>query len=208
MKNELDEKLECACWIAHMLFTRNKVSGSAANLSFRHKNHIFITSSGTCFGTLNVSDFTELTISGEVVKGSCPSKEFALHQAFYKKDPDIGSVIHTHSFYATLWSCVIPSDAGAPIPTYTPYLSMKVGSIGIVDYAPPGSEQLFSLFRQAVQKNNAFLLKNHGPIVPGKTLMEAFYGLEELEEACHIAWELRNDLGIKKIIAPAHVNIP
>ena len=34
------------------------------------------------------------------------------------------------------------------------------------------------------------LLKAHGPVVPGKSIMDAFYCLEELEESAHIAWEL------------------
>ena len=33
-------------------------------------------------------------------------------------------------------------------------------------------------------------MKQHGAIVAGKNIMDAFYGLEELEENAKIAWEL------------------
>lgn len=34
--------------------------------------------------------------------------------------------------------------------------------------------------------------KNHGPAVAGKTIMDALFSLEELEESARIAWELRD----------------
>lgn len=77
------------------------------------------------------------------------------------------------------------------VPDHTPYLRMKLGSVGLIPYEKPGSPALFEAFRERAGKSDGFLLKNHGPIVPGKTIMDAFYCLEELEESAHIAWELR-----------------
>ena len=68
---------------------------------------------------------------------------------------------------------------------------MKLGSVGLIPYEKPGSPALFEAFRERVGKSDGFLLKNHCPIVPGKSNMDAFYCLEELEESAHIAWELR-----------------
>ena len=36
----------------------------------------------------------------------------------------------------------------------------------------------------------SFILKQHGPVIGGRSLMDAFYGLEELEESCRVAWTL------------------
>lgn len=41
-----------------------------------------------------------------------------------------------------------------------------------------------------LQKSDAFILAQHGPVVAGTSLMDAFYGLEELEESCRIALEI------------------
>ncbi len=189
MDNELQKKLEDACWAAHTLFNRNKATGSSANMSFVHNGHIFITASGTCFGTLKPEDFTELDMEGNLLNGRKASKEFPLHQGFYKKSGNIGAVIHTHSYYGTLWSCLEHDNPNDIVPRYTPYLKMKVGTIGLVPYAPPGSQELFTAFGKVINDSDAFLLANHGPVVPGKTVLDAFYGLEELEESCRIAWE-------------------
>jgi len=192
MDKELQEKLETACWIAHTLFARGKAAGSSANMSFRHNGHIFITSSGTCFGSLTPEHFTETDMKGTVLAGRKPSKEFPLHQALFEKGEEIGAVVHTHSLYSTLWSCLPQVDETDIVPEYTPYLRMKVGTIGLVPYARPGSQELFALFRQRAAKSDGFLLAHHGPIVPGKTLLDAFYGLEELEESAAIAWQLQD----------------
>lgn len=54
---ELEQKLEDAVWAAHSLFERGKTSGSSANMSFYHDGKIYVSASGTCFGTLTKDDF-------------------------------------------------------------------------------------------------------------------------------------------------------
>ena len=72
---------------------------------------------------------------------------------------------------------------------------MKLGKIRLVPYHRPGSEELFAAFRERAGEGNGYLLANHGPVVGGETLMEAFYGLEELEESARIAREFRDGGG-------------
>ena len=187
---ELNEKLETAVWIARSLFDRQKTSGASANLSFRHRNDIYISSTGSCFGRLTPDEFSRITLDGELIGGPLPSKEYPLHRKLYEKDGSIAAVIHIHSPYATLWSCLDHENVCDVLPAYTPYLKMRLGSVGLIPYAPPGSEELFELFELNMQKSNGYLLKNHGPIVGAKSLMEAFYCIEELEDSARIAWEL------------------
>ena len=70
---------------------------------------------------------------------------------------------------------------------------MKLGPVGLVPYEKPGSEELFAAFGNALGKSSGFLLNRHGPVVPGRDVMDAFFRLEELEESARIAWELRNE---------------
>lgn len=186
----LEEKLKTALWAAHSLFDRGKTSGSSANISFRHNDHIYISAGGSCFGTMEKGDFAVLNLDGTSVSEKKPSKEWPLHLALYEKSPEIGAVLHTHSTYSILWSFVPSASEQDCIPDHTPYLKMKLGSVGLIPYEKPGSEALFSAFRERIKESDGFLLKNHGPIVPGKTMMDAFCRLEELEESARIAWEL------------------
>lgn len=187
---ELSKKLSTAVWAAHSLFARNKISGSSANMSFRHKNNIYITASGSCFGTLTQADFAVIAEDGTILSEKKPSKEWPLHLALFEKSPSIGAVLHTHSTYSVLWSLLPSSTEEDCIPDHTPYLKMKLGTIGLIPYKKPGSEELFQAFRERIHSSDGYILKNHGPVVPGNTIMDAFFNLEELEESSHIAWEV------------------
>ena len=190
MEDSLKQKLEEAVWVCHSLFERGKTAGSSANMSFRHGDRVYISASGTCFGTMKPEDFTPVALDGTPLGERKPSKEWPLHLALYEKSPEIGAVIHTHSAYSVLWSFVPAEREEDCIPAHTPYLKMKLGAVGLVPYEKPGSEALFAAFRARVEASDGFLLKQHGPVVPGNTVMDAFYCLEELEESARIAWEL------------------
>ena len=189
----LSIKYKDAIWIAKSLFERGKVTGSSANMSFLHEGNIYITGSGTSFGTLTEKDFSVVNMNGEHIGGIQPSKEFPIHKIYYEKSTKVQAVIHTHSFYSTLWSCLIHENAKDVIPTYTPYLKMKLGTIGLIPYAKPGDQVLFNSFAERVNDSDGYILQNHGPVVGDKDLMSAFYCLEELEESARIAWELRKE---------------
>src|SRR5690625_4495281 len=143
MMSNLKEKFKDAIWIGKSLFNRDKVSGSSANLSFVHDNKIYITGSGTCFGNLKESDFSVNDRDGNHLEGIKPSKELPLHKTLYDKSLSIQAIIHTHSLYSTLWSCIDHEDETDIMPSYTPYLRMRIGTIGLIPYAHPGSEALF-----------------------------------------------------------------
>lgn len=187
----LEEKLELACWIAKSYFDRGMGSGTSGNMSFLHDGHVYITASGTCFGRLRPEDFSCVDLQGSLVSGKKPSKEWPLHLAVYQHDNTCGAVIHIHSTYSVLWSCLEHDNEDDCIPDYTPYLRMKLGSVSLVDYAAPGSPELMCAFRRKLDVSDGWLLRNHGLVAPGKTLMDAFAASEELEESCRIAWELR-----------------
>lgn len=185
--------IEQAVQIAHSLFQRGKTHGSSANMSFIDNGFLYITASSTCFGLLVSEDFVKVPLSDLNNKPERASKEFELHASIYRAKPEIKAVIHTHSTYSVLWSCLEHENTADVIPDHTPYLKMKLGAVQLVSpYCQPGSSELFSAFRQHIGQANGYLLKNHGPVVAGKTILDAFYSLEELEESAKIAWMLKN----------------
>ncbi len=197
---------ENSIWVAKQLFDRNKVTGSAANLSFLQPHgDMVITRSGSCFGRLTPADFAVIDSEDHVLSITKPSKEWPLHRALYKARPEVRCVLHTHSVYSVLWSMLEHADPDDIIPALTPYLKMRVGKVGLVDYAPPGSQELFDLFRQAIPRSDGFILKQHGVVIGAADPLEAFYNLEELEESARIAWEVhiaRQNASVKFNIHP------
>ncbi|WP_085992117.1 class II aldolase/adducin family protein [Oceanobacillus senegalensis] len=191
MDKTLDKKLDNAIWVAHSLFQRGKASGSVANLSFVHEDKMYITASGTCFGTLKADEFAVMDMDGNPYNEKKPSKEWPLHLSVFQAKPSTGAVLHVHSTYSVLWSCLPDLNESDCIPDHTPYLKMKLGTVGLIPYEKPGSQELFNEFEKRVKENDGWLLSHHGPVVPGNDIMEAFFALEELEESAHIAWELQ-----------------
>ena len=54
------------------------------------------------YETMTEEDLVRMTLDGEVLEGERkPSSEWRLHAEVYRQKPEISSVIHTHSPYAT-----------------------------------------------------------------------------------------------------------
>lgn len=68
-------------------------------------------------------------------------------------------------------------DIGAVIHTHSTYSVLW-------SFMPAASEQ------DCIPEHTPYLKMKLGTVVPGKTVMDAFYCLEELEESARIAWEL------------------
>ena len=191
MDEGLRKKLDDAIWAGRSLFDRGKTSGSSANMSFLHDGKMYISQSGSCSGTLTGEQFAIMAMDGTCISDNRPSKEWPLHLQIYQKKPGCGAVIHTHGTYSVLWSFVPVAEETDCIPDHTPYLKMKLGKVCTVPYEKPGSQALFDAFGERVLDGDGYLLKQHGAVVPGKDVMDAFYCIEELEESARIAWELR-----------------
>ena len=72
------------------------------------------------------------------------------------------------------------------LPPLTAYYVMRVGTLPLVPYYPPGDRTLAEAVRGLAGKHSAMLLANHGPVVAGKTLEAALYATEELEETARL----------------------
>jgi ribulose-5-phosphate 4-epimerase/fuculose-1-phosphate aldolase len=72
------------------------------------------------------------------------------------------------------------------LPPLTAYYVMRVGTLPLVPYYPPGDKTLAEAVRGLAARHSAVLLANHGPVVAGKTLEAALYATEELEETARL----------------------
>jgi ribulose-5-phosphate 4-epimerase/fuculose-1-phosphate aldolase len=178
--------------LAASLFARGFSVGSAGNISVRLPDGYLITPTNSSLGRLDPGRLSRLDSDFRHVSGDKPSKEVFMHRAFYTARPDAGAVVHLHSTQATAVSCLPDVDQGNPIPPLTPYFVMRVGRrMPIVSYYRPGDPAMEPAIHAAAQDARAVLLANHGPVVSGKTLTDAVYAAEELEEAAKLFLLLR-----------------
>lgn len=87
-------------------FERGWVPATAGNFSARlDARHVIITVSGRHKGELSPEDFLVVDLDGQVRSaGKRPSAELPLHLQLYRRDEELGAVLHTHSIGATLLS--------------------------------------------------------------------------------------------------------
>ena len=179
----MNETMKEVIWTANQLFNRGLVTGSTGNISFRDGDQVYISKSGGCFGRLDENGFARVALDGTILEGK-PSKEYPLHLVMYRASEENQVIIHTHSFYATLISCLKDKEkAFAGLYAYTPYLNMKTGGmLKAVSYHKPGSKELFEAFESAQDnKTKLYFLNNHGVVLGAKNALDGFYTLEELE---------------------------
>jgi ribulose-5-phosphate 4-epimerase/fuculose-1-phosphate aldolase len=151
-----------------------------------------ITPTNSSFGRLDPARLSRLDTDFQHVGGDRPSKEVFMHRAFYRARQDAGAVVHLHSTMATAVACLPDVDKANPIPPLTPYFVMRVGrSMPTVEYYRPGDPAMEPAINAAAGDARAVLLANHGPVVSGRTLTDAVYAAEELEEAAKLYLLLR-----------------
>lgn len=193
------------CELAASLFARGFSVGSAGNISVRLSDGYLMTPTNSSLGRLDPDRLSKLDGDFQHIGGDKPSKEVFMHRAFYQARDDAGAVVHLHSTQATAVSCLPDVDPSNPIPPLTPYFVMRVGRrMPIIPYYRPGDAAMESEINVAARTARAVLLANHGPVVSGKTLTDAVYAAEELEESAKLFLMLRGQA--PRLLTPGQVD--
>ncbi len=178
--------------LAASLFARGYSVGSAGNISVKLEDGYLITPTNSCLGRLDAGRLSKLDRTFHHIGGDKPSKEVFMHRAFYQARPSASAVVHLHSTMATAVACLRDVNEANPIPPLTPYFVMRVGrSMPVVPYYRPGDAAMEPAIKTAARDARAVLLANHGPVVSGRSLSDAVYAAEELEEAAKLYLLLR-----------------
>ena len=179
--NKLRKKL---IEIGSSLYRSGMLAGTDGNLSARiDEKLVLVTRSGAAKGRLKASDFVTVDLSGKVLKSKIrPSTEAAMHLTVYNARPDIWACVHTHPPFATSFAV-----AGIKLErNVLPEVTVFVGEIPLIDYAPPGVGAISKAIKPFLLENNALLLRNHGLLTFGRTIEEAFYRHETVEHYARI----------------------
>lgn len=178
--------------IARSLFDRGYTFGTAGNISVRAGDRFLMTPTNSSFFSLRADALSEVDESGALVSGPPPTKEAFIHLAAYRARPQAGAIVHLHSRYATALSCLEDVNCEDALPVYTPYYAMRIPCLPVAGYHPPGDPQLAQAVETAAAKSPALLLRNHGSIATGKTLVEAAALAEEIEEQARLFFLLES----------------
>jgi len=177
--------------LAKSMYERGLTFGSSGNISVRVDDGWLMTPTGSTMGTLDPERISKLDESGAHVSGDKPTKESFLHRVMYEQRPQTGAVVHLHSTHSVAVSCLADIDHKNVLPPITAYYVMKIGTLPLIPYFPPGDLNLAKAVEEMASDHHAVLLANHGPVVAGKSLEDAVYATEELEETAKLFLMLR-----------------
>lgn len=173
-------------------FTWGNVSGVD-----REKGLMVIKPSGVEYDNMTPNDMVVVSLAtGEKVEGKWkPSSDTVTHVALYNAFPNIGSVVHTHSRWATSWA-----QAGRGIPacgtTHGDYFygeipctrRMTPAEIGGAYELETGNVIIETFAGKSADDIPAVLVHSHGPFTWGTDPHNAVHNAVVLEELAFMAF--------------------
>lgn len=153
--------------------------------------------SGVPYAELSAEKMVIVDFEGNKVEGGLrPSSDTRTHAVLYRHWEKIGSIVHTHSIYATAWA-----QALREIPIYgTTHADHHTG---FIPCAPPMSDEMirgeyeqqtgFQIINHLKEKNldyedvEMILVGNHAPFTWGPNAAKAVYNSAVLESIAHMA---------------------
>ncbi|MFC2121279.1 L-ribulose-5-phosphate 4-epimerase [Bacteroidota bacterium] len=181
----------------------------------RKQGLIVIKPSGVSYEKMSANDMVVVDMDGKTVEGILkPSSDTPAHLELYKRLPSVGSIVHTHSTWATIWA-----QAGKKIPCLgTTHADHFYGDIPCTrkltqkeiqhNYEKNTGLVVSECYNETDPlKMPAVLVNNHGPFTFGNDANEAVYNavvLEELAKTAYHTLHLDNKASIDKALLDKH----
>lgn len=175
-----------------IIYTWGNVSGID-----REKQLIVIKPSGIEYDDLTADDMVVVDFDGKVIEGRFkPSSDTPTHIELYKRYPEIGGVVHTHSTWAVAFA-----QAGMDIPAFgTTHADYFFGDILCTrelneaeidnDYEKnTGKVIIETIGDKDPMKVQGIVVKNHGPFTWGRTPAGSVYNAVVLEKVAEMAFK-------------------
>ena len=184
------------------LYQRAFVAANDGNISARMEDGtIWATPTGVSKGFMTEDMLVRLTPEGEILEGSRKvSSEIAMHLAIYRKNPDLGGVVHAHSPAATAFATQ-GHDFDMAVSLET---AVQLGVIPCAPYAVTGSKKLAENAASYCEEFNGCFLEHHGAVTWGADVTQALFRTECLEHTI-IMYEHMRALGQVRLLTEAQL---
>lgn len=166
---------------------RGLTAAFGGNLSIREGDLIFIKATGAVMDDMTAEQVAVVDMEGRQVSGVRPSSEYRLHLAVYRTRPDVRAIAHLHPPYSIVASTLLEGE----LPIITPEAEIYLKRIPIAPFRPAGTPELAEVTAEGLREADAVLMAKHGIVTVGRTLREAFYKAELVEESAKLWYMTR-----------------
>lgn len=196
----IDQKQAVADFM-NRLYRQGLTTTSGGNISMRISgDRILLTPSATDKGNMTAAQIAEIGLDGtNHTPDLKPSGETSMHLELYKRRPDVQAIVHAHPPMASMFTALNERiNVRLLAETYA-----FVGEPALAPYALTGTKELADAVAAALGTDRcAVLMKNHGVLTVGRTLLEGFDRMEVLENAAKMTVFVKQ-VGIPQELSPA-----
>ena len=173
------------CQVGRLLYAKNFVAANDGNISVRVAQGRYLCSPTLVSkGFMKPQDIALVDDQGRQISGPKPrTSEILLHLEIYHALPEINAVVHAHPPHATAFAIT-----GQQVPSaILPEVEIFIGQVPLAEYDTPGGKDFArTILPHLKNKANTILLANHGAVSCDKTLQQAYFHLEILDQYCRI----------------------
>ena len=199
IKEELLRKMkQDVLRVAKKAYDEKLMAGTSGNMSIfdRESGLMAITPSSYDYSIMEEKDIVVIDLDGKIIEGiHKPSSEWKMHAEIYKGVSRVGSVVHTHSPYATAFA-VNHQEIPVILIEMIPFLK---GSVEVSEFAAQGSPEVGINAVPVLERKNAALMANHGVVTVGENIDSAYINAVYVEDAAKI-YHMALTAGTPKVI--------
>ena len=178
----IEELKRRICDMGRRLWLKDYTDGNGGNITVRvGDNLVLCTPTLICKGFMTPADMALIDLDGRQLAGARKRTSEALtHLGIMKRQPAAKACVHAHPPHATAFAI-----ANASVPScLIPEAEVFLGKIGVAQYETPGTPENAEEVGRIGVDHQAILMQNHGVIVWGKDVEDAYWKIENLDSYC------------------------
>jgi L-fuculose-phosphate aldolase len=178
----IEELKRRICDMGRRLWLKDYTDGNGGNITVRvGDNLVLCTPTLICKGFMTPDDMALIDLDGRQLAGNRKRTSEALtHLGIMKRQPAAKACVHAHPPHATAFAI-----ANASVPScLIPEAEVFLGKIGVAQYQTPGSPENAEEVGRIGVDHQAILMQNHGVIVWGKDVEDAYWKMENIDSYC------------------------
>ena len=191
--SELEKYKKEVAYFMRRLYKKNLTTSTGGNISYKPDDStVIITPSALDKARIKSGQTGVISTGGKNITADIKlSMETGMHLSIYRKRPDIKAIIHAHPPVSTSFTAM-NRKINCRLIAEAYYV---LGTPQVAQYALMGTQPLADIVSEKALITNVILMKNHGIICLGSSLLDAFCKIEVLEASAKmtIITELMKD---------------
>jgi len=174
------------CDIGRRIWEKDYVDGNGGNVTVRvGDNLVLCTPTLISKGFMRPEDLCLIDLDGRQLAGTRKrTSEAMTHLAIMRRQPAAKACVHAHPPHATAFAV-----AGIKPPScLIPEAEVFLGAIGYAKYETPGTPAVADTVGEVGRDHQCIIMENHGVIVWGKDVEDAYWKTENVDAYCKTIW--------------------